>query len=78
MKKLVERLNYNKVTSTRLQRETLKTEIPHTDKYEMMEIGTLEHTDITRARKDAVCMQFYLYCGKNSDILVDRFVFVRQ
>ena len=71
-------LNYNKVTSTRLQRETLKTEIPHTDKYEMMEIGTLEHTDITRARKDAVCMQFYLYCGKNSDILVDRFVFVRQ
>lgn len=52
--------------------------IPHSDKYQMIEIGTFDHYDITSNHKDMVCRQFLLYTGKNSPILIDRIVFVRN
>ena len=70
-------LNYNVVARKRLQRERAP-EFPASEDYKMVEIGTLEHPDIRAARKDAVCMQFMLYTGKNPDLLIDRIVFVRQ
>ena len=52
--------------------------IPHSDSYQMIEIGTFDSYDITGKHKDAVCRQFLMYIGKNVPILIDRIVFVRE
>ena len=70
-------LNYCGVGRKRIQRVPME-KIPHGDKFSMVELGTFEHSDIKAERKDAVCKKFLLYCGKNSNLLVDRIVFVRQ
>ena len=79
-------LNFNPVGShdprdkhpRRIQRVVIDREFAPSDTYEFVELGTFEHPDITGKRKDAVCLKFLLYCGKNSNLLVDRIVFVRQ
>ena len=72
-------LHYNQLAKEKRRVQRLPAPaIPHSDNFQMIEIGTFKEYDMSAKRKDALCRQFFLYSGMNSPILIDRIVFVRE